>query len=93
MRVDSEAAKFRPNLKIGDSVCGAIYGSNSVDREKGAFAEYLRALVDLVLKIPEKMRMEEAATLGFALAADCLTGSLWVWRYARTSLETSLIMR
>src|SRR5436190_13082209 len=52
------------NLRIGDQVCGAVHGSNLIDHETGAFAEYVRATGNFVLKIPAYMSFEKAAALG-----------------------------
>ena len=75
VQIDSEAAELRPDLKIGDSVCGLVHGSNPADKEIGSFAEYLLAPAELLIKVPREMRLEEAATLGVALAINCL--ALW----------------
>ena len=76
IRIDPDAATLRPDLSIGDTVCGVIHGSNPAVRDNGSFAEYLRAPAGLVLKVPkDKMRPEDAATLGVALATNAL--ALW----------------
>lgn len=67
--------EIRPDLKIGDSVCGSVHGSNPADRENGAFAEYIRATADLVIKIPKNMSYENAATVGVSLTTSYL--ALW----------------
>ena len=72
VRIGSGVANVRSDLKIGDLICGVIHGSNPNERENGSFAEYLLAAADLVIKISNKMRLEEAATLGVALATDSL---------------------
>ncbi len=73
--MDVEAAEARPDLKTGDRVCGAIHGSNPAGPENGAFAQYLRAPAGLVLKVPDHMKLAEAASLGTALATSAL--ALW----------------
>ncbi|KAJ5113102.1 alcohol dehydrogenase [Penicillium angulare] len=61
------------NLKIGDRVCGSASGMNKFKPEGGAFAEYIKLDNVLALKVPEHMTMEEAATLGTALASACMS--------------------
>lgn len=59
---DVDPAKTR--VKIGDWVCGNVFGSNPADHATGAFAEYVSADVDLVARIPDEMTWEEAAAVG-----------------------------
>lgn len=59
---DIDPAKTR--IKIGDRVCGNVFGSNPADHATGAFAEYVSADVDLVARIPDDMTWEEAAAVG-----------------------------
>ncbi|KAI1254777.1 hypothetical protein MGN70_003792 [Eutypa lata] len=62
-------------LRIGDAVFGTVHGSNPVDGRNGAFAEYVRAPIDLLLRVPEGLAMENAVTLGLGLStAVC---ALW----------------
>lgn len=75
VRIDPEAAVLRPDLSIGDTVCGFVHGSNPAMPDSGTFAEYVRAPAQLVYKVPAAMRMDEAATYGCALASMCL--ALW----------------
>ena len=75
VRIDAEATSLRPDLSIGDTVCGFIHGSNPAALDNGAFAEYVRAPAQLVYKVPTAMKVEEAATFGCALASMCL--ALW----------------
>lgn len=62
-------------FRIGDRVCGLVHGSNPADTSNGAFAQYVRAHVDLLLRIPEGLPIEQASTLGLGLATNCL--ALW----------------
>ena len=55
--------------KPGDRVAGFVHGSNAVEPEDGAFAEYIVAKGDLQLRLPDQMSFEEAATLG----VGCIT--------------------
>lgn len=68
----------RPDLNLGDAVCGIVHGSNPADHECGSFAEYVLAPADLVFKVPEGFPLEQAATLGTAVFTACalLWGSL-----------------
>ncbi|RYP18284.1 hypothetical protein DL765_004004 [Monosporascus sp. GIB2] len=72
IRMDPEAAELRPDLKIGDMVCGVIHGSNPAGPDNGAFSEFLRAPAGLVMKIPPGVKVEDAASLGVAVATACL---------------------
>jgi NADPH:quinone reductase-like Zn-dependent oxidoreductase len=55
------SAVTRPFEK-GDRVWSAIHGSNKLDPDNGAFAEYLVVDSSLVMKIPEATSFEEAAS-------------------------------
>ncbi|QRV87248.1 Zinc-binding dehydrogenase [Ceratobasidium sp. AG-Ba] len=53
-------------VKVGDTVAGFEHGGNYKDR--GAFAQYVKAQADLVWKFsPSSVSFEEAATMGCAL--------------------------
>ncbi|CBF80481.1 hypothetical protein AN8409.2 [Aspergillus nidulans FGSC A4] len=56
------------NFSIGDRVCGCVFGNNPNRLDNGAFAEYVAVPADLLLRIPEHMDYNEAATLGVGLA-------------------------
>lgn len=75
LQMDAAAAELRPDLAIGDRVCGFVHGSNSMDPENGSFAEYLRAHAQLVYRVPDGMSDGEAATMGVATATAAL--ALW----------------
>ncbi|QLI69613.1 Trans-enoyl reductase FSL5 [Metarhizium brunneum] len=51
-------------IEIGDRVCGAVQGLNPLAPDVGAYAEYVGASDVAVIKVPESMSMEEAASLG-----------------------------
>lgn len=51
-------------FKPGDRVCGFVHGCNVVQPEDGVFAEYIMAIGDLQLRIPDHVSFQEAATLG-----------------------------
>ncbi|MCJ1477278.1 hypothetical protein MMC13_005949 [Lambiella insularis] len=63
-------------LRVGDRVCGAVHGSNPSDHETGAFAEYVRAEADLLLKVPGSMAWGPAAALG-GVGHGTLCIALW----------------
>ena len=69
------ASRWSP-LQVGDRVCGAVHGSNPVDHQTGAFAEYVRAAANLVLKVPDGMSFEDAAALG-GVGHGTLSLALW----------------
>ena len=62
--VEIGAAVTNTQLKIDDRVCGAVTGQNPLDLTEGSFAEYVGARAHAVLKIPDSMTFEDAATLG-----------------------------
>ncbi|KAL2864312.1 zinc-binding alcohol dehydrogenase family protein [Aspergillus lucknowensis] len=55
------------HLGVGDRVAGFVHGMNKALPDVGAFAEYVAAPANLLLRIPPEMRLEEAATLGLGL--------------------------
>ncbi|KAK4224390.1 zinc-binding dehydrogenase family [Podospora fimiseda] len=63
-------------LQIGDRVCGFVHGMNKLRPDVGAFAQYVGATADLLLKIPDEMRFEEAAGLGMGVGTAAL--ALWI---------------
>lgn len=63
------------DLRVGDTVCGSVHGCNAADPTNGAFAEYVRAPADLLLRVPPSFKLQDAATLGCALATAVL--ALW----------------
>ena len=54
----------KKQFKAGDRICGMCHGSNQLELEDGAFAEYIVVKGDIQMHIPEHMNFEEAATLG-----------------------------
>jgi NADPH:quinone reductase-like Zn-dependent oxidoreductase len=62
--VEAVGKDVRKKFSKGDRVCGCVHGSNSVQPEDGAFAEYIVAKGDLQIKIPDNLSFQEAATLG-----------------------------
>jgi len=51
------------DIKPGDRIAAVTHGSNQSQPEDGAFAEYAVAKADLVIKIPDSLSFEKAATL------------------------------
>ncbi|RDW59253.1 alcohol dehydrogenase-2 [Coleophoma crateriformis] len=60
------------DLKVGDRVCGSASGMNKEKPLGGAFAEYVKLVGDLTLKVPDHMPIEDAAALGTAIASACM---------------------
>ena len=56
------------HLAVGDRVAGFVHGMNKLQPEIGAFAEYVGACGDLLLRIPDRMGFEEAASFGTGVA-------------------------
>ena len=52
--------------KKGDRICGCVHGSNLVNGEDGAFAEYVVAKGDLQMRIPGHLTYEQAATVSLS---------------------------
>ncbi|KAL8820237.1 MAG: hypothetical protein Q9223_001501 [Gallowayella weberi] len=71
-------ATARNTMKVGDRVAGAVHGMNNAQPDVGAFAEYVGACADLLLRIPDHMTFEEAAGLGTGVitAVLCLFSEL-----------------
>ncbi|KAI1441981.1 GroES-like protein [Annulohypoxylon stygium] len=53
-----------PGLAVGDRVCGAVHGFNPADHASGSFSNYILATADILMKIPDGVRWEEAAAVG-----------------------------
>ncbi|KAK4201206.1 Enoyl reductase LovC [Triangularia verruculosa] len=60
------------NLFIGDRVCGAVMGMNPNHPDVGAFANYVGARADRVLRIPSSLPYHDGA----ALATSFMTAGL-----------------
>lgn len=77
LQMDAAAARLRPDLAVGDRVCGFVHGSNPAGPDNGSFAERLRAHARLVHRVPDGgMSDAEAAALGVSTA----TAGLALWR-------------
>ncbi|KKP04335.1 TOXD [Trichoderma harzianum] len=55
------------DLRVGDRVAGCAHGGNDANPETGAFARYIISKGDLVVRIPDAVTWEEAATVAVAL--------------------------
>ncbi|KAK4065848.1 uncharacterized protein Triagg1_8400 [Trichoderma aggressivum f. europaeum] len=62
-----DAAK-EGRLAVGDRVAKVVYGMDRLQPDGGAFAQYVGALADLVLKLPDHISLEDATALGLATA-------------------------
>ncbi|KAI9668169.1 MAG: putative secondary metabolism biosynthetic enzyme [Bathelium mastoideum] len=51
-------------FKVGDRVCGAVHGSNPIDKSTGSFADYVSADAQFTFKVPDAMDLERAAAIG-----------------------------
>ena len=60
------------SFKVGDKVAGLVHGMNKLKPDTGAFAEYVGAYEDLLLKLPDHMSFEEGASLGTGVATATL---------------------
>ena len=95
---DSSSAPIVQRVQVGDGVFGAVHGSNPLDHSSGAFAEFLAADADLLVKMPKGKRGDKSmswttaaawggigwGTLGIALwDQERGLGLRWSWgRYA-----------
>lgn len=66
------------NIKVGDRVCGAMLGMNPLEPTLGAFAEHVGAHASGLLKIPDHLDFQTAASMnmGFMTAGLALFHSL-----------------
>jgi NADPH:quinone reductase-like Zn-dependent oxidoreductase len=71
VEVGSDVTK---SLKPGDRIAATTHGANASETEDGCFAEYAMAKADLVMKIPDSLSFEQAATapLGVSTVAQGL---------------------
>lgn len=65
--VEQVGSKVTKRFARGDRICGFAHGSNSVQHEDGAFAEYIVVKGDIAIKTPENLTDEQAATLGVGI--------------------------
>ncbi|KAJ8110863.1 hypothetical protein ONZ43_g5764 [Nemania bipapillata] len=63
VQMHGSVGELRPDLGIGDMVCGLVHGSNPADPGNGAFAEYVRVPAFLAIKCPEDLDIHRACSL------------------------------
>ncbi|KAL8703230.1 MAG: hypothetical protein Q9201_003588 [Fulgogasparrea decipioides] len=61
------------HLAVGDRVAGLVHGMNKLRPDVGAFAEYVGAYADLLLKLPDRMSFEKGASFGTGVATASLS--------------------
>ena len=61
--VEEVGSSVTKTWRKGDRICGCVHGSNLVNEEDGAFAEYIVAKGDLQMKVPMELDFEKAATV------------------------------
>ena len=76
LAIGPEAQARRPDIQIGDRVCGAVYGSNPSDHGSGSFCDVVCAPADLTIRLPEGFEDGAGAALGGTSAAT-LRLALW----------------
>ncbi len=54
------------SVKVGDRVAGAIFGSNPLEPQAGAFAEFMAISADLIWRLPNSMGFPDAASIGLS---------------------------
>ncbi|GAB1212293.1 hypothetical protein ATERTT37_001431 [Aspergillus terreus] len=59
-----EAQVRRPDIQVGDRVCGAVYGSNPTDHGSGSFCDFVCAPADLMIQLPGGFEDGAGAALG-----------------------------
>ena len=65
----------KKSFKPGDRIAGTTHGANYSQPEDGCFAEYAVAKADLLVKIPDSLTFEQAAT--FPLGASTVGQGLF----------------
>lgn len=60
------------HLSIGDRVAGIVHGNNALNLSIGAFAEFVAADADLLLRLPDSMSFEEGSSIGTGLGTTLL---------------------
>ena len=85
--VEAVGKNVKKPFTKGDRICGFVHGSNAVQPEDGAFAEYIIAEGDLQYRIPDSMGFEEAATLGLGVT----TAALGLYQSLKLALPTTPI--
>lgn len=65
--IEEVGSRVTKAWKKGDRVYGFVHGGNAIHGEDGAFGDYLTAKGDLIMRIPDEMSFEEAATVGVGI--------------------------
>ncbi|OAQ99550.1 hypothetical protein LLEC1_01326 [Akanthomyces lecanii] len=60
--VEEVGPDVKKDFKQGDRVCGVTFGAK--DRDHGAFGDYTMTKEHVLIKIPDHLSLEQAATLG-----------------------------
>ncbi|KAI0117977.1 zinc-binding dehydrogenase [Nemania sp. FL0031] len=71
----SDSDRERHDVAVGDVVCGALPGSNPGNPDTGSFAQYIRAVAGLVLKVPDGFPVAESAAFGTTIVTACM--AIW----------------
>ncbi|KIW21320.1 hypothetical protein PV08_01900 [Exophiala spinifera] len=58
---------YSKDWKVGDRICGFVFGGNVLQPEDGAFAERIAVKADVQIRIPDSISFEEASTLGVGI--------------------------
>lgn len=65
--VEEVGPDIKKQWKKGDRICGFVHGSNSLQKEDGAFAEKIVVKAGAQLRLPESYSFEEATTFGVSV--------------------------
>ncbi|KAL3420416.1 zinc-binding dehydrogenase family [Phlyctema vagabunda] len=76
LAIGPDAQSRRPDIQIGDRICGAIHGSNPIDHDSGSFSDYLSVPSDIVIRLPQGFPIGAGASLG---GTSLCTLALTLW--------------
>jgi NADPH:quinone reductase-like Zn-dependent oxidoreductase len=76
--VDKIGPNVKRDFKVGDRVFGWVLGNNIPRKDNGGFAEYCAANSDFLLRTPEGMSDEEAASPPAGIATAGSKSLRWV---------------
>ena len=76
LAIGPEARTRRPDIQLGDLVCGAVFGSNPIDHGSGSFCDYVSVPADLLIRLPTGYAGGAAAALG-GTSFSTLRLALW----------------
>ncbi|RYP71907.1 hypothetical protein DL771_004510 [Monosporascus sp. 5C6A] len=77
LAIGPEAQTRRPDIQVGDRICGAIHGANRIDHDSGSFCDYVSVPADMVIRLPPRYSPGAAASLG---GTSLCTLALALWR-------------